>query len=54
MAEIALAALVRAWQTTVLATMLLVTVLALSRVWDDAVYLRELPIAFQSAEYTSP
>ena len=40
MAEIALAALVRAWQTTVLATMLLVTVLALSRVWDDAVYLR--------------
>ncbi|MGA7263695.1 MAG: hypothetical protein WCB44_34305 [Stellaceae bacterium] len=54
MAEIAFAALVRAWQTTVLATMLLVTVLALSRVWGSAVDLRELPTAFQSAEYIVP
>ena len=54
MAEIALEALVKAWQTTVLATMVLVTVLALSRVWHSAVYLRELPTSFQSAEYTVP
>jgi hypothetical protein len=49
-----LAALVKAWQTTMLATMLLVGALALSRRWDSTVYLRELPVAFQSAEYTAP
>ena len=54
MGEIALAALVRAWQTTTLATMLLVTVLGLSRIWDSAVYVQELPIGFQSPEYTAP
>ena len=51
---IALAALVKAWQTTMLATMLLIGALALSRIWDSAVYLQELPVAFQSAEYTAP
>jgi hypothetical protein len=54
MADLPLAALVRAWQTTMLATMLLVAAVALSRIWDSALYLRELPIAFQSAEYTAP
>ena len=52
MADRPLAALVKAWQ--MLATMLLVGALALSRIWDSAVYLRELPVAFQSAEYTAP
>jgi hypothetical protein len=54
MADRPLAALVKAWQTTMLATMLLVGALALSRIWDSAVCLRELPVAFQSAEYTAP
>jgi hypothetical protein len=54
MADRPLAALVKAWQATTLATMLLVGALALSRIWDSAVYLRELPVAFQSAEYTAP
>jgi choline dehydrogenase-like flavoprotein len=45
---------VKAWQRTMLATMLLIGALALSRMWDNAVYLRELPVAFQSAEYTAP
>ena len=49
-----LAALVKAWQTTMLATMLLIGALALSRIWDSAIYLWELPVAFQSAEYTAP
>jgi hypothetical protein len=54
MADLALAALVRAWQTTTFATMLLIAVVALSRIWDSAAYLMELPLAFQSAEYTAP
>jgi hypothetical protein len=54
MAEIALAALVRAWQTTMLATMLLVGLLALSRIGDSHVYPQELPLGFQSADYTVP
>jgi hypothetical protein len=48
MADHPLAALVKAWQTTMLATMLLVGALTLSRIWDGAVYLRELPVAFQT------
>ena len=54
MADPLLAALVRAWQTTILATTLLIAVVALSRIWDSAVYLRELPLGFQSTEYTVP
>ena len=56
MAEIALAALVRAWQTTTLATVVLVTVLALSRIRDSAVYVQELPTAFsqQNTQHPKP
>jgi hypothetical protein len=54
MAEITLAALVRAWQTTMLATILLVAALTLSRVWASAVDPQELPVGFESAQYTVP
>jgi hypothetical protein len=54
MADRPLAVLVKAWQTTMLARMLLIGALALSWIWDSAVYLRELPVACQSAEYTAP
>jgi len=42
MTETPLAALMRAWKTTMLATTLLVAALALSHVWDSAVFFRAL------------
>jgi hypothetical protein len=42
MTDTALSALVLAWATTMIATTLFVAALALSRVWDSAVYLQEL------------
>lgn len=47
MADVIIVALVRAWTTTTLATVLLVTAIALSRIWDSAIYLRELPRALR-------
>ena len=57
MAHIPLEALARAWQTTMLATMLLATALALLQLWDsvqlwnNAVHLRAAPQAFGFGEY---
>ena len=42
MTDTALSALVVAWATTMIATTLFVAALALSRVWDSAVYLQGL------------
>jgi hypothetical protein len=42
MTETSLAALMKAWKTTMLATTLLVAAVALSRVWDSAVFFRAL------------
>jgi hypothetical protein len=42
MTDTALSALVVAWTTTMIATTLFVAALALSRVWDSAVYLQGL------------
>jgi hypothetical protein len=42
MTDTALSALVVAWATTLIATTLFVAALALSRVWDSAVYLQGL------------
>jgi hypothetical protein len=49
MTDTVFAALVRAWLTTFTATSLLVAALALSRVWDNAIYLRALPRALRLA-----
>jgi hypothetical protein len=46
MAEMPLKALMRAWYTTILATTLLVVAIALSRVWDSAVFLRAVQKGF--------
>jgi hypothetical protein len=45
MLDRALSALVSAWITTFIATMLLVAALAIAPVWNSAVYLRALPRA---------
>lgn len=42
MTDIVFAALVRAWVTTLTATSLFAAAVALSRVWDSAIYLRGL------------
>jgi hypothetical protein len=42
MTETPLTALMSAWNTTMLATTLLIAALALSQVWDSAVYFRAL------------
>jgi len=42
MTDMPLAALIRAWQTTVLATAVLVVALAFSRIWDTGGYLGAL------------
>ena len=47
MIDIIIVALVRAWTTTTLATVLLVAAVALSRIWDSATYLRALPRALR-------
>jgi hypothetical protein len=39
MTDTAFRALVAAWTTTIIATSLFLVVLALSRVWDSAIYL---------------
>ena len=54
MAEITLAALIRAWLTTMLATILMVAALTLSQVWTSAVDSQEFPLGFTAAEYTAP
>jgi hypothetical protein len=40
-------ALVRAWVTTMIATAMLVAAVALSRIWDSAIYLRGLQRALR-------
>lgn len=47
MIELSVAALARAWITTVIATALLFAALAMAQVWNSAVYLRSLPQALQ-------
>ncbi len=42
MTDTALSALVTAWTTTMIATTVFVAALALSRVWDSAIYLQGL------------
>jgi hypothetical protein len=42
MTDMPLAALIRAWQMTLLATLLLVAAVVLSRIWDSTDYLRAL------------
>jgi hypothetical protein len=42
MTNTTLSALVRAWTTTMIAITLLVVALALSRVWDSAIFLQAL------------
>jgi hypothetical protein len=42
MTDTALSALVTAWTATMIATTLLLSALALSRVWDSAIYLQGL------------
>jgi hypothetical protein len=42
MFDVVLSALVRAWVTTFAATSLFVAAVALSRIWDSAIYLRAL------------
>lgn len=42
MTDTALSSLVAAWTTTMIATTLFIAVLAVSRVWDGAVFLRAL------------
>jgi hypothetical protein len=42
MTDRALSALTAAWATTMVASWLLVAMLALARVWDSAIYFREL------------
>jgi len=54
MADMALAALLRAWNTTAIATVLLVAALTLFRIWDSALPLPELPSSFQPADYSTP
>lgn len=48
MTNSALSALVSAWRTTMIATILLVSALAFSQVWDHAVYLRALQDSLES------
>jgi hypothetical protein len=47
MIDVAFSALVRAWDTTLTATSLLVGAVALSRVWDSAIYLHGLRLALR-------
>lgn len=47
MIEISVAALARAWITTVIATGLLFAALATAQVWNSAVYLHSLPQALR-------
>jgi hypothetical protein len=42
MTDTALTALIAAWRTAMLATTLLVAAVALSRIWDSAIYLQGL------------
>jgi len=54
MADLLVSALVRAWQTTMLAMLLLVAALTLFRMCDSVVLSRELPSSFQPADYSIP
>jgi hypothetical protein len=62
MTETPLTALMRAWKTTMLATTVLIAALALSQVWDGAVFFRALEDAVAlggqdhpvSLDYPSP
>jgi len=54
MAEMPLKALMRAWYTTILATTLLVVAIALSRVWDSAVFLRAVQKGLHSTYKLCP
>jgi hypothetical protein len=47
MTDRALTALVAAWKTTTIATSLFVAAVALSRVWDSAIYLQGLQRALR-------
>jgi hypothetical protein len=49
MTDRACSALVRAWATTVIATMLFLAALALASAWDSSIYLRGLREALKLA-----
>jgi hypothetical protein len=53
MIDTAVSALVRAWITTMIATSLIATAVALSRVWDTSVYLKGLQQALTLTQYPS-
>jgi hypothetical protein len=53
MTETPLAALVRAWKATMLATALLIVALAISDVWDSAVFFRALQQTMALDEWTA-
>jgi hypothetical protein len=53
MIDTAFPALVRAWITTMIATSLIATAVALSRVWDTAIYLQGLQQALALTQYPS-
>lgn len=54
MTETPLAALMRAWLTTMLATTLLVAALALSHVWDSSLFFRALQDSMALGEEAAP
>jgi hypothetical protein len=47
MVDVVLSALVRAWLTTTIATTTLAAAVALSRMWDSAIYLQALQRALR-------
>jgi hypothetical protein len=52
--QLAFAALTKAWVTTVIASALLLLALAITQVWNSAVYFQSLPRAIAIGDGPSP